>query len=230
MEGSEGGGIFESLNLNPQLFINEVLNSVNDLVDGAFDYFHQEASKLLKTEGTDRSEELARGIVYIRNMVQSVLDKRLDMWEKYCLRHCFGIPEGFRFPDPNASQHEIPMDEDALRSPELDAELDSLRIKLAKVGEESEELQQELRALERQTTFGNQISGSVNEVLQLYENSSNTTFQEVQKAASQLRTKLEKLKSRKMEEMLCSRMETIFNQDQNFFANNVGKVSESRAA
>lgn len=41
MEGSESEAIFDSLNLNPQLFINEVLNSVDDLVDGAFDFFHQ---------------------------------------------------------------------------------------------------------------------------------------------------------------------------------------------
>nr|KJB44367.1 hypothetical protein B456_007G248400 [Gossypium raimondii] len=35
---------------------------------------------------------------YIRNMIQSSLDKRLAMWEKYCLRHCFMVPEGFSLP------------------------------------------------------------------------------------------------------------------------------------
>lgn len=39
MEVSESNAIFESLNLNPQLFINEVLNFVDDLTDEAFNYF-----------------------------------------------------------------------------------------------------------------------------------------------------------------------------------------------
>ncbi|XP_010318901.1 protein MIS12 homolog isoform X2 [Solanum lycopersicum] len=60
MEGSESEKVFDSLNLNPQLFINEALNCVDDLVDDAFDFFHQEAAKLLKTEGTDRSEDLRK--------------------------------------------------------------------------------------------------------------------------------------------------------------------------
>nr|GMD34031.1 protein MIS12 homolog [Ipomoea batatas] len=98
MEGSESEKIFDSFNLNPQLFINEVINSVDDLVDEAFDFFQQEAAVNLKTEGTDRSDDLKKGVAYIRNMVQLALDKRLSMWEKYCLRHCFTVPEGFSLP------------------------------------------------------------------------------------------------------------------------------------
>lgn len=41
MEGSESEAVFDSLNLNPQLFINEVINTVDDLVDDAFNYFQQ---------------------------------------------------------------------------------------------------------------------------------------------------------------------------------------------
>lgn len=41
MEGSESEVVFESLNLNPQLFINETLNTVDDLLDDAFHFFHQ---------------------------------------------------------------------------------------------------------------------------------------------------------------------------------------------
>lgn len=41
MEGSQSEAVFESLNLKPQLFINEVLNSVDDLVDEAFAFFHR---------------------------------------------------------------------------------------------------------------------------------------------------------------------------------------------
>jgi hypothetical protein len=41
MEGSESEAIFESLNVKPQLFINESLNTVDDLVDDAFHFFQQ---------------------------------------------------------------------------------------------------------------------------------------------------------------------------------------------
>ncbi|KAK8268048.1 hypothetical protein V6Z12_D11G039800 [Gossypium hirsutum] len=98
MEGSESEAIFDTLNLNPQLFINETLNTVDDLLNDAFDFYLQEASKLLKVEVTDCSQELTKGVNYIRNMIQSSLDKRLAMWEKYCLRHCFTVPEGFSLP------------------------------------------------------------------------------------------------------------------------------------
>lgn len=41
MEGSKSEAIFESLNLSPQLFINEVLNVVDDLLNEAFKFFLQ---------------------------------------------------------------------------------------------------------------------------------------------------------------------------------------------
>lgn len=98
MEGSESEVVFESLNLNPQLFINETLNTVDDLLDEAFHFFHQEASALLKTDGTSRSQFISEGIAYVRDMIQSDLDTRLGMWEKYCLHHVFAVPEGFSLP------------------------------------------------------------------------------------------------------------------------------------
>lgn len=39
MEGSESEAIFDSLNLNPQIFINETLNTVDDLFSDAFDFY-----------------------------------------------------------------------------------------------------------------------------------------------------------------------------------------------
>ncbi|KAH9778393.1 protein MIS12-like [Citrus sinensis] len=98
MEGSESEAVFNSLNLNPQLFINETLNTVDDLVDEAFNFYLQQASTLLKTEDTDKSQDLSKGVAYIRNLIQLALDKRLSVWEKYCLHHCFSVPEGFSLP------------------------------------------------------------------------------------------------------------------------------------
>ncbi|XP_057951443.1 protein MIS12 homolog isoform X4 [Malania oleifera] len=191
MEGSESEAVFESLNLNPQLFINEVLNSVGDLFDGAFDFYQQQASTLLKAEGTDRAQDLDEGIAYIRNMIQEAFDKRLGMWEKYCLRNCFVVPEGFALPKANESPGDSSIDQDAFCDPELDAQLDSLRDKLSMVGKESAELDCELQALEKQSIISNHCDASINEELQLYEqNPSHEMLQE-------LRTKMEKRKTRK---------------------------------
>lgn len=41
MEGSESEAVFDALNLNPQLFCNEVLNNVDDVLLEAFDFFYQ---------------------------------------------------------------------------------------------------------------------------------------------------------------------------------------------
>ncbi|XP_058199544.1 protein MIS12 homolog isoform X3 [Rhododendron vialii] len=60
MEGSESEAVFDALNLNPQLFINEAVNCVRDMVDDAFDYYHQNSSEMLKIEeGTERSQDIS---------------------------------------------------------------------------------------------------------------------------------------------------------------------------
>ncbi|XP_052182979.1 protein MIS12 homolog [Diospyros lotus] len=201
MEGGESAAIFESLSLNPQLFINEVFNSVDDLVDGAFDYFNQEASTVLKIEGTDRSGDLKKGVAYLRNMVQSVLDKRLGMWEKYTLRHCFVVPEGFSLPKADDSAGESSMDLDFLSDQELDAQLDSLRYKLAQVGKETAELDGELYTLERQISLNSDLAGSVNGALQLYEQQSqHGMFQELIQTASELRKRMEEQRTKRLEQ------------------------------
>lgn len=38
---------------------------------------------------------IEKGVACVRNKVQSAMDRRLNMWEKYCLRHCFVVPDGF---------------------------------------------------------------------------------------------------------------------------------------
>ncbi|KAL5996784.1 hypothetical protein ACLOJK_007704 [Asimina triloba] len=118
MEGIESESVFDSLNLNPQLFVNEVLNAADDLVDGAFDFYKQQASGLMgKMGGGDRSAALNQkergeegrdgdkekeeefvaniGVSLLFDKIQSTLDKKMGMWEKYCLQHCFDVPDGF---------------------------------------------------------------------------------------------------------------------------------------
>ncbi|KAG6589575.1 Protein MIS12-like protein, partial [Cucurbita argyrosperma subsp. sororia] len=210
MEGSKGEEVFDSLNLNPQLFINEALNIVDDLVDDAFDFYQTQASASLKTEGSDRSQDLILGISRVRTFVQSGLDKRLAMWEKYCLNHCFSVPEGFSLPSNDESPVVTSVSRDCLYDVDLDTELDFLRNKLSEVRKENVVLNQELQALERQTASSNSQVNRFNEALQLYEqNSVNEMFQEMMGTASELRAKIGKLKKRRMEESKLTKVEKI---------------------
>lgn len=231
MEGSESEAIFDSLNLNPQLFINEVLNTVDDLVDGAFDSFHQHASTLLKIEGTARAEDLSQGVDNIRNMIQSLLNERLSRWELYCLRHCFVVPQGFSLPKPNESSSDNSMEVDAIGDSELDTQLDSLRSKLALVEKESTELNRELVALERQSVLSNHIEGSVNEVLQSYEQHSlHEMLQELISTAPQFIAKVKNLKAKRVEEtedIRMQRLQHIPNRDTSRMNNGQGLSSET---
>lgn len=220
MEGSESEAVFSALNLNPQLFCNEVINNVDDIIDQAFDFFYQDASTKLNIEGTQRSQDLKKGVDCIRQRVQSVLDKKLDTWENYILRHCFALPPGFRMPNTDES-NEKGLDRGASFDPDIDAQLDSLREKLAQVGKESEMLNQEIQALERKSTVN---AGCINEAVQLYkQNSMHELFQEIVTTASELRMKMGKLNSSMIEETDQMKTKRIYGTEMDLSAINTAK-------
>ncbi|XP_002512013.2 protein MIS12 homolog isoform X1 [Ricinus communis] len=207
--GSESDAVFESLNLNPRLLVNEVLNTVENLLDEAFDYYHQEASTLVNTQDTDRSEHLSQGIDKIRNVIQHNVGIRLGMWQEFCSRHCFALPQGFSLPK-NESLDERLASQDVLCHPDLDAQLGSLRDRLNLIGKETTQMNRELQALERQSTLSDSRTALANEALQFYEKSFvDDMFQELVKTASELRTKIEKLRTRRIEDSDCSRTKRI---------------------
>ncbi|GAV63673.1 Mis12 domain-containing protein [Cephalotus follicularis] len=210
MEGSESEAIFNSLNINPQQFINSTLNNVDDILDDFIAFYHHKASTLLKIESTDRSQHLIEGIRRIREMIESVLGKRLGMWEMYCLHHSFAVPEGFTLPQNNESPNESSLSQDSISDPDLDAQLDSLREKLTAVGKESGELISELRTLEKQSASSDHCAGLINEALKLYEEKSvHDMFQEMVRTSSELRTKMEKLRTRRID-VENNKMEKIY--------------------
>ncbi|GAB2217272.1 hypothetical protein Droror1_Dr00000444 [Drosera rotundifolia] len=191
MEGSESKAVFESLNLYPQRFTDEVYNCVADLVDSAFGFFHQKAANIVKAdEGTERSAELKKGTDGLHHLIQATFDNKFARWEKYCLEHCFAVPSGFSLSDPNELT-DFRM-EDVLGDEILDGQLVSLRNKLAEVSKESDELDQQLRTWERQSFLSKHVDTRVNEVLQLYEEN-NVAFQELVGVASELRSRMENL-------------------------------------
>ncbi|KMT01961.1 hypothetical protein BVRB_9g209090 [Beta vulgaris subsp. vulgaris] len=231
MEGSECEAIFESLNLKPQLFINETLNLVDEIVDGAFHHFHLEASKLLKIDGSDdRSQDLQKGTDYIHHTIQATLDKRLSMWEQYCLRHCFTVPNGFSLPSEEEASGDDPMDQVDPNDEQVEVQLANLRNKLAEAEKECAELIQELQELERKSTMNNQHIASVNEALQLYERSSaHDMFQDMFRVASELRRKMEQLKSKQMEETEHNRRTRLYDANVDMpecnFSNGLSKLN-----
>lgn len=225
MEGSESEAVFESLNLNPQLFINDVLNTVDDVVRDAFDFYLQQASDELKTVGADRSQDLKKGVNYIHKKMQSVLDERLAMWEEYCLLHCFRVPEGFSMPKNDELPRDSPMIQEAVNDPDLDAELDSLRNKLKSVTAESAKVNKELQELEKQSASSGQNARLVNEALQLYEQDGvHDMFQEMIKTAAELRANMEKLTAKRMEDKKLARTERILNPHIDIFKRQPGKA------
>ncbi|KAK9089175.1 hypothetical protein Scep_028257 [Stephania cephalantha] len=129
MEGSESERVFDTFNLNPRLFINEVRNAVDDTVDGAFEFYREKALAVMENASKDEADELNKGISSISSVIQEVLDRRLYMWEKYCLHRCFVVPEGFSLPKADKSDGTL-MDVDVLLDADLDVQLDSLREKL----------------------------------------------------------------------------------------------------
>ncbi|CAA7016095.1 unnamed protein product [Microthlaspi erraticum] len=218
MEGSRSEAVFDSMNLNPQLFINATINTVDDVVDEAFDFFISEASKFLKIDGgsNNRSQELSNGIDRVRGMIQSVLDNRLKMWEGYCVRFTFAVPEEFVMPESDESSVNQNI-QDGSNEQELDAELDSLRHKLHLVGKRSAELNSELQALERTSVSNEQSARLVNEALELYDKSSvDDMFKEVANMATELREGIGRLKARRMKAIESGEVERLKNSGKEF--------------
>uniref|UniRef100_A0A0E0K2I8 Uncharacterized protein n=1 Tax=Oryza punctata TaxID=4537 RepID=A0A0E0K2I8_ORYPU len=172
MEESDESAAEAALGLSAPFFVNSVLNAVDDVRYGAFEYCLQEGAPeaVGATTAAQKAEELERGVISIHNLVKDVLDKRMGNWEKYCLRHCFAIPEGFLM-----REDDIPAKKslnDGNSDSDLDAELVSLRKKLEDANNESEELQTELSSLERQAERQRNLDSSMAELLKMFESKS----------------------------------------------------------
>ncbi|ERN06568.1 hypothetical protein AMTRI_Chr01g112990 [Amborella trichopoda] len=208
MEEGECDAIFSSLNVNPQLFVNEILNSVDDVIDGGFEFYESQAPTLLGEKDADQLNKLSQGISVICHTVQEVLDKRLDFWEKYCRQHCFAVPKGISSNIGSSSDNELK--EAGLLDAELDIELDFLREKLNVAGKEYGELQKELHALEKQTTLSKSCAEAVSEALQPWEeNSNHVLFHESMRSAVELHSRIQKQNEKRRKEITSFRKETI---------------------
>ncbi|XP_062217358.1 protein MIS12 homolog [Phragmites australis] len=182
-----------ALVLSPQVFVDEVLDIVGDVGDGAFEYCLQEVAApgvLGAAKAAQKAAELERGLNAIHHVVMNVLDKRMTNWEKYCIQHCFTVPEGFVVPeDDNSCAKES--HKDGTSDSELDVELDSLRRKLESANKESENLRREMSSLERQTACKRKLDSSIAEIQKLFEDKFvQKNFEDLAKAIPILQQKL----------------------------------------
>lgn len=215
-EGSDSSSsIFGSLNFDPQLFINDLRNAVDDVIEEGFNFFKDQAPKDLYVKDADILNNLAEGVDTVKHVVRLKLDKQLDIWEKYCLVHCFSIPEGLALPEMKNTKGSVFGSSCADRSSymDLDTQLESLREKLVTVGRESAEFHRELSVLERQTAVSTQHVEALDEALRpLEENSTHDVMKaEILRTASELHEKMEKLKTERKEKMEKLRIERIRN-------------------
>ncbi|XP_006647526.1 protein MIS12 homolog [Oryza brachyantha] len=185
-----------ALGLNAPLFVNSVLNAVDDVRYGAFEYCLQEGAPeaVGAATATQKAEELERGVISIHNLVKDVLDKRMSNWEKYCLRHCFAIPEGFLTREDHSSSAKGSLN-DGNSDLDLDEELVSLRKKLEYANNESEELQRDISSLERQAECQRNLGSCMAELLKVFESKSfQDNFQDLVKAIPIFHQKLKGMK------------------------------------
>nr|CAD1844057.1 unnamed protein product [Ananas comosus var. bracteatus] len=185
MKVRESEAIFDVLGLNPQLFINEILNTVDDMVEGAFDFCLQRMPVVAGVGHAKKPKELPKGVYALRHLAKTILDKRMDSWEKYCLRHCFTVPEDVLL-------------EEELSDAEPDAWLDSMREKLSTIGKESGELQKEIFLLEKQSHFCSNYDATVAEAQQIFEeNTVQEMFQDIARALPVLHCKISELNKKR---------------------------------
>lgn len=213
-EGSDSSNIFESINFDPQLFIDDLRNAVDDVIEEGFNFFKDQAPKDLGVKDADILNNLDEGVDAVQNVVRLKLDKQLDIWEKYCLMHCFAIPEGLALPEMKNTKLSVVGSSCGDRSSDmdLDTQLEFLREKLVAVGKESAEFHRELAVLERQAAVSTQHAEALDEALHpLEENSTHDVMKEILRTASELHEKMEKLKTERREKMEKLRLERIRN-------------------
>lgn len=184
---SAAGAAEAALGLNPQLFVDEVHGIISDISAGAFEYCVQAAAApgvVGAARAAEKATDLQRGLNAIHHVVKDRLDKRMANWEKFCLLHCFDIPEGFvAAEDDNPCAKESQKDETS----DLDLELDSLRRKLERANMESQNLEREMSSLERQR----ELDSSVSEIQKLFEDKSvQENFEGLVKAIPVLQQKI----------------------------------------
>ncbi|KAI9144492.1 Mis12 protein-domain-containing protein [Paraphysoderma sedebokerense] len=134
--------IIEHFQSTPLSFIDDVINSVNDLL-------YQGSAELERfVEGEVGGLEAVQGIHMIETLLESAIDKNFDRFELFALQNVFKIPEGVKVLLPHYKELNLnfTLSEDA----SLDHELSRLRKRLVAVRHLNRTLKSEESRTDRQ--------------------------------------------------------------------------------
>ncbi|KAI4972914.1 hypothetical protein ZWY2020_006741 [Hordeum vulgare] len=160
MEGDdETSAVEAALGLSPRIFINEVINMIDDIGFQAFQYCLQEGASVAfgDAKATSKAEELKRNCNL--ELGNRCLEQKNEQLGDDCLLQCLTVPEGFVAPEDDNSSATV-LHKDGSSDSELDANM------------EYEELQREIISLERQATYKSNLNSSIAEVMKPYEDKS----------------------------------------------------------
>ncbi|KAK9761796.1 hypothetical protein K7432_013046 [Basidiobolus ranarum] len=112
--------VTEHLGFLPLAFVDDVINSVNELI-------YQATSSLERFVESElgANEHVEQGINQIETLLESAVDKNFDIFELYVLKNIFTIPSGLNVELPHYKNidYSLSMEEDE----KLDDELEQLR-------------------------------------------------------------------------------------------------------
>eukprot|EP00252_Welwitschia_mirabilis_P010862 TRINITY_DN2445_c0_g1_i7.p1 TRINITY_DN2445_c0_g1~~TRINITY_DN2445_c0_g1_i7.p1 ORF type:complete len:147 (+),score=25.93 TRINITY_DN2445_c0_g1_i7:343-783(+) len=92
-------GVPQSLDFEPQLFVNDVLNAVDECIEEGFEYFERQALNCLPKGSQVSKEIISKAVNDLHGFVQKKADKRLSVWKRFCLEYCFKVPDEAAFPN-----------------------------------------------------------------------------------------------------------------------------------
>ncbi|CAG8516716.1 3580_t:CDS:2 [Paraglomus brasilianum] len=117
-------GLFEHFNYTPISFIDDVINTINELIYQAADAL----SEFVKDESSELSipfEDVEQGLHQFETLLEAAVDHNFDLFEVYSLRNLFTVPADI----PVVLSHHQGINLDVTKSDEvqLDRELEKIR-------------------------------------------------------------------------------------------------------
>ncbi|KAG6546026.1 hypothetical protein Mapa_012431 [Marchantia paleacea] len=188
-------GVFH---FNPESFMADVVNSVNDLIVGGFDSFEEFAAESLNLQNEEARSALQNGVDKIYNKVKDNIDEHLSLWESSCRTHYFNVTSDAEVlnTSDNAdglgrSRESAGIEELQEQDEILNTELCFLRSQLIMAERDASRMRRELTSLRKKITLKRKMLYDLKTVAHL----DSSLLAEVTKSASLLQIKIEKASS-----------------------------------
>eukprot|EP00252_Welwitschia_mirabilis_P010857 TRINITY_DN2445_c0_g1_i1.p1 TRINITY_DN2445_c0_g1~~TRINITY_DN2445_c0_g1_i1.p1 ORF type:complete len:264 (+),score=70.49 TRINITY_DN2445_c0_g1_i1:229-1020(+) len=205
-------GVPQSLDFEPQLFVNDVLNAVDECIEEGFEYFERQALNCLPKGSQVSKEIISKAVNDLHGFVQKKADKRLSVWERFCLEYCFKVADEAAFPNCTNTKlcgteilHKVEHSDE-----ELDSRLKSLHKQLEIAQNESIDLHNEVWMLERQREKRTKVVKALAEALGPLEDSSAADIhQEIVRTVSEIYERIDDLVAERRQNVEASRLQRM---------------------